>query len=338
MRELEACSDLFFPKMLSFTLHQSLFPVHSLIHDRLERLKSVFQDADEREVRIEYHRDEQFEPEKAKKLFSEITQSLGDGAVQLLPNKEIKKMMMTAETGVLTSARWGLTSKSRFEKLTTKIESYINKLNELLTESQHWSSLHDWRRVNIVIAGNVRDQDSLDLIQNALQQDALDGPTRSVVERKAITILAENTPHSGIPALRPLDMALFDIPKDSKTRTRFITCLKDNANEGYFLFEKKEYDRDISAQDKQLLKARIDRLVLLLSSRKSNEFRTLEAFGCCSDPASFCWWLVFRYPLIHNAAMPFDIENAQPVSLLSLFTSRYKPPLEHRFQLTWKLG
>ncbi|KAF3035840.1 hypothetical protein E8E12_007753 [Didymella heteroderae] len=106
--------------------------------------------------------------------------------------------------------------------------------------------------------------------------------------------------------------------------------------EAAYLFEKKDYDPNISEEDKDLLQERIRKLVSLLGkSGSQRHLRTLQAVGYKDDPDRHCWWIVFRFPL-----SPLDTLEAitsEPLSLRKLFHSPFKPALETRYKLAKRI-
>lgn len=187
-------------------------------------------------------------------------------------------------------------------------------------------------RINIIVVGKVEDESSLEIIRSAL------GGT-PVPEKKSIASLAEKKAiampnEKCLKVVRRLVLEDFACPRDFMQRERFLASSKRDNRELYY-FEKKSYDKNISSLDRDSLKSRIERLVLLLGSSRSEPI--LSAVGYISDPGSYCWWIIFRLPPLQA---PIQITATEFVSLNALFGLKngFKPPLELRWRLSSQLA
>jgi hypothetical protein len=82
------------------------------------------------------------------------------------------------------------------------------------------------------------------------------------------------------------------------------------------MLERKDFDRSITLDDKEVLKRRVRRLTFLLGEPRSSDFRVPQCVGLIDDPDNYCWWLVFRFSTSLHVDQPLP---SQPVSLLSLY-------------------
>ena len=341
--------------LLEGTLHHNLVPIASLIENRLIKVKKILEDGDQLAQKFYVVRglDEKALP--AKGLLSAVTEALRtqNPSLPLLHELDPLTTISTdtaredvpniSHLSLRKRIRWSVSSKSRFEGLVSDLETHINKLKDLLTETQQSSAARDWERVSIIVVGQAQSGEELQSIVDATQK-GLHQPTasmlRSLAERKAIEKSEKPQLRSNLGVLSPLNIADFWRPAELATMQRFISSECSSSDSCNIMFERKGYVSNMTIFEKQILKKRIDRLVMLLGTlSRSDDFRTLQCIGCIDDPASFCWWLVFKYPLQQKIDLK-SLNTAQPTSLLDHLTSKcpYKPPLELRLQLASKLA
>jgi hypothetical protein len=245
----------------------------------------------------------------------------------------------TTTTGSRQRIRWAVRDKSMLEQLIVRLRSNINTLNRLLTETQRRSVTEDWKRTNIVVVGAVQDEETLNMIREAVRGEDDGAPLlRRLVERRAI---ADNwqtgarQPAAG--SSGRLELRDLQLPREYQLEVRFLAKHK---NDGYCaLVEKKEYG-DISRTDKKILEGRMRRLVLLLRGPRSAGLRSLPAVDFIDDSPNACWWLVFRFEPANNQAVAHvqNLSKSQPISLDTLLRSEFLPPLEKRIWLANKLA
>ena len=237
----------------------------------------------------------------------------------------------------LRRMRWALRDRKCFEDLLSALEAHVEKLNQLLTETQQRTARKDNERINILVVGNIEDDQSLQLIREAVHENPESSAVRTLVERKAI---AEDTPwtsRAGLLSLSPLRLKDFILPTGYQFHSRFLATTPLGP-EKRVLFEKKTFDVDLTEQEKHILRARIQRLVLLLSGPRTDSFRTPHALAFIHDPNNLCWWLVFDWTLSSPSKVEIRSVATQPISLQALFHSKLKPPLEQRLRLASDLA
>lgn len=345
------------------TLHPGLLPFHELIQRLLERVKNTFQDADR--LRSQYgldtitHDRDQGKSERAKDIIANMRKSIHESGIKLrLTESELQTAahgvedgeLPATQAGVLKRMRWSIKDKSRFDGVVSTLEGYNRKLNELLTETQQKSAREDWKRVNIVVVGSTHDEESLRMLRELTQAGhagSEEFPLRALAEKKSIARadtsslgrLQARPGRPKAPLMRRLVLSDFELPVGFEDRDRFLATARAGAGEGlYFMFEKKTFDGHVEGVLKQKLESRISRLVMLLGTAKTESFRTFDAIGSINDPGNYCWWFVFRFPVVHPIGTPISLHEAQPVCLRALYDSKFKPPLEGRLQLASKLA
>ncbi|KFA79695.1 hypothetical protein S40288_09318 [Stachybotrys chartarum IBT 40288] len=214
---------------------------------------------------------------------------------------------------------WALRALKKFDALVFDLGSHIKKLNQLLAESQKAKAQKDKERVSIVLVDSVTNQPMLELLLAAVKAAPTNCQTRVRVKSKAMsTDLAWSSPAIGyIFSLRPT-LSSFTSPEAYSDMKRFVT-MKKMGSEAMYVFERKDFDRNISHDDKEKLVERIQRLVMLFSKPKKPVFRTLVAEGCIHDPSQSCWCMVFQLPALPSPASTASRfpPPREPVSLLS---------------------
>lgn len=330
---------------LPSSLDAALHPIHTLLGERLRRIETLFSDAAAvtNAFGLSAAESTRIRSEKVHSVLAGMAASMR--SVGLKPDME-EKIKELDKPGLAKRVCWTLTSKSKFSTLVAGLETHIDKLNALLTETQRRSVRDDWTRINIVIVGNIP-EGQLDFVKQALRQDGTGhaasssiAPIEQLVEKKAISVRKYIPSASGPRSLQLLNLLDFKLPHNFSAGSRFLAAaypsILGKVGRGPFLLEKKQYDPDITYQDKELLKARLQRLILLLSSPKSADFRTFRAVGYCNDVNNCCWWLVFHFPISDDTSS--ISAGSQPLSLSQLFPLPLKPPLEQRLHLASQLS
>lgn len=237
--------------------------------------------------------------------------------------------------------RWAIRDLDKFDDLIKDMGQRINKLNDLMTETQQRKTREDNYRVNMVVVGSAVDEASLELIRAAVRGEPDTSQVRTAVERKALT--QPRRVNISAMSLQELSLDGFALPTKFTDLKRFVaTKQRSSASGPYYLLERKTFDPDIQPQDMTRLTRRIQRLVLLLQKPKSPDFRTPRAQGYITDSENTCWWIVFHFPL-HTLPNPevtrriLHKKRNAPISLLSLLSRtekvKFRPPLEQRLTL-----
>ncbi|PGH11905.1 hypothetical protein AJ79_04597 [Helicocarpus griseus UAMH5409] len=328
-------------------LSAGLFPIYETVERNLRVIGELFENADH--LREQYglcaSQSEVGEPDKVKRFITKMRRSIRASGIKLdvagnNEDEDESKQQCHPEAGPRAGPGkrlwWGVRDRKQFKKLISDLESHVEKLNKLLTETQQRSVEEDRKRIDIVFVGNANDDTSLQLIREALGQEPETSSIRALVERKALSDGQSLSSRSSPRALTPLTLNDFCFPVGFQSQGRFMA--KSTKSGEYVLLERKAYDRDISMQDKQVLAARLNRLVLLLSGVKSLEFRTPRAIGFVHDPGNLCWWIIFEFPGASITGAPRGTVSTQPVSLLALLESKLRPALQTRLHLASTLA
>lgn len=327
------------------TLSSGLIPIYEIVERQLHLIEGLLSDLDQLRGRygLSATQTEDVPAEKVKRFIAKMRKSLIASGIKVdTPNADEvhatdEPRIGTVLPSKLRRVRWGLRDRKRFEDLLSTLEVHVEKLNQLLTETQQRTVRKDNERINIVVVGNIEDDKSLQLIREAVQQKPENSAVRTLVERKA---LVEDTPwngRSGLSSVSPLRLKDFNLPFGYQSQHRFIATSL-NSPDKHVLFEKKTFSMDLSEGEKFTLRTRVQRLVLLLSKPKTLEFRTPHAIGFIHDPDNFCWWLVFHWRLNSPLELDLRFSASRPVSLQALFQSKVKPPFEQRLQLASNLA
>lgn len=326
-------------------LSPGLIPIYETVERQLRLIDRLVSDLDQLRCRygLSAPQTEDVAVEKVTSFIAKMRKSLRASGIKVeAPNADEFQASDEPRTDrVLPSKmrriRWGLRDRKRFEDLLLTLEAHVEKLNQLLTETQQRTVRKDNERINILVVGNIQDDKSLQLIREAVQQQSDTSVVRTLVERKAI---AEDTPwssRSGLSAHSTTRLKDFKLPYGYQSQHRFLATSLTNP-EKYVLFEKKTFDVDLSEEQKYILRTRIQRLVLLLSGPRTVNFRTPHAIAFIHDPDNFCWWLVYHWRLDSPSDVDFSSVATQPVSLETLFHSKLKPSLERRLRLAGNLA
>jgi hypothetical protein len=325
------------------TFHQNLFPVLDLVTKILDRIRILFEDAETLRSRYGLVDDAKPDsgPRTTERFIARMQQSIRSTVMRLELSNRIEAECVKGK-GQISAARkvyWGMRDKVKFQELVEDVEKYIEKLNQLLPESQMRSCAEDQARANIAIVGNIIDEKSLELIRKAIETGMQDHPISTLVERKALSDQRWNdrgsTDISHKTKLKTLLLKDFEIIGDSKLPKRCFARRAGCPGE-LFLFERKDHPLESSSSKEITVEKRVERLVLLLS-RQREDLNTLHVIGYIADRANSCWWLVFRFPCHQQDTTT----SLQPVSLLTLLNPgilKRKPALEQRFRLAYQLA
>ncbi|GAB1319904.1 Prion-inhibition and propagation-domain-containing protein [Madurella fahalii] len=357
------------------TLSSRLLPLCGILKDYLEQIEQLVKDADVLSSRYGLLQTEE-PPTKStliRQLVQRMQRSIHLSGIRLAADNdaaneaegeergsqgtadaalEIEDLSLSKEKRKTTTwkrVRWAVRDLDRFDDLVRDLGQRINKLNDLMTETQQRKTREDNYRVNMVVVGSAVDEASLELIRAAVRGEPDTSQVRTAVERKALT--QPRRVNISAMSLQQLSLDEFALPAGFANLKRFVTTKQSDSAEGpYYLLERKKFDPDIQSRDMIRLTNRIQRLVLLLQKPKSPDFRTPQALGCITDSANTCWWIVFHFPL-RTLPQP-DItrrilrkEGSAPISLLSLLPLlnpnekdpkgkiKFLPPLEQRLAL-----
>ncbi|KAL7804897.1 prion-inhibition and propagation domain-containing protein [Trichoderma aethiopicum] len=359
------------------TLPSRLLPICEIIKDYLKQIEQLVRDADGLSSRYGLLQTEEppTKSELVRKLVDRMQRSIHKSGVKLGSGGEddkdggqgdedeadaalgLKDLSLQGKktTTKWKKIRWAVRDLDGFDNLIKDLAHRVNKLNDLLTETQQRKTREDNYRVNMVVVGSAVDKASLELIRAAMRGESDTLQVRTAIERKAlfvtdpehgsIGLAGSSTSSKHLRPVRtmappPLSLDDFVLPTGFAEMKRFLTVKRSSAAQGpYYLLERKTFDANILPQDMARLTSRVQRLVLLLQKPKSPEFQTPHAEGCIKDTTRFCWWIVFRFPLHtmpqREVSRRLPSKNKwAPVSLVSLLElAKFRPPLEQRLAL-----
>ncbi|CEJ82772.1 hypothetical protein VHEMI02820 [[Torrubiella] hemipterigena] len=322
-------------------LHPRLVPIGAVLGCMLDEIRHLMQDADKLAERYGLCETDQ-DATKSQQIEA-LVQKMAASVKATTTKHNGKRDLVISEAKTKTASptkrlRWAIQDVKKFNGLVVDLANRINKLNQLLTESQQAKLQQDQERISIVMVENIKDMSSLELLlaaaKSSKSNDIGSSATQTRIENKSLS-LEVNLPVIPQPLPPPPAFSQYTLPADYQNKKRFIAT-KDNQP---YLFEAKTFDPHISPEIKKLLNARLQRLVMLLSKPKTAGFYTPEAVGCIHDPSSSCWWMVFRLRGSTASSTAVSTEDEKvPVSLHDLLTkSKLKPALEDRYRLASRL-
>lgn len=340
-------------------LSPALLAAHEILLRQLKIIETEFGDADSFKERYEL---------KGPASQDAMQESGDDGAVDRLVARMRKSLQESiiasakpVESGIESSEqqeqsdepgskasnpgtwkrlRWGAIDKDRFAQRVTKLKGHIDSLNQLLSETSFQKSKEDNKRVNIIVVESAIDERSLNLVLQAAR--VVDHPydddveISSMAKRKALADdeddeLEAIKPPVAVDVLTKNDFSVQDWLQGS----RLLTLSKSTGK--IVMLEKKAYDPELPDMQKQILRRRLQRLVLLMANRNAVSFRVPQALGYISDPDNNCWWLVFNYALEskYSAASIGLSPTTMPLTLADLLASsvKTKPSVDFRLAL-----
>jgi hypothetical protein len=268
--------------------------------------------------------------------------------------------------------QWAIKDRAMFGVLIGLVEAHVDGLQKLLSESQLRTSQQEVTRFAIQVVGSSSDTQSLSALtttDTAVNKRFDELPARNLLFPQAELAELEDLlrwyneasprqqqseidmrflaqlkiiscqPGSAITGLVKTEhFDLRDVPLINRKKDRFLHRAGSSKDVCYLL-EKKQYDSNITEQEKGTLEKRIQRLVSLLSApHAARELHTLQAVGYIDDPELQSWWLAFRFPLPAIVPVCSNLIQKQPLSLRKIYSLPFKPPLEKRYQLAKRVA
>ena len=329
-------------------LEPSLMVVHELVQRQLAAISAEFEDADKMMKRygLSMSQDSAIQPpqDRVQRSLVLMKRSLrmigvkGDAATPNLTPQEAAatiEMPLRNDPGFFNRTRWGVHDKEKLNEMIASLSVHVSLLNQLLTESQRRNAGNDAERVKIVLVGAVQDGETLKTLRQALREVPGAAETVARLDRKAIVDDQPWSDRRGPLTLEPLPKEQFRLPRDYAKHKRFLARPAKGDTPAVYLLEKKAFDANLKPAELHTLTERIQRLVQLLSTRRTEDFQVPTAAGYIQDSHNYCWWLVFHFPLHQPLALIGPCPVPQPLSLLSLLDPALKirPPLELRYRL-----
>jgi hypothetical protein len=325
----------------------ALHPLNDLIVRTLKRIETLVTDLQQQEEKygLEPRDVAESEPRKATAMAMQMRRSLHRVLRSSNPKKNLAALIQAEQSeenatsqkqnSVARRLRWAVRDKEKFEHFVVTLEKHVNGLQKLIFEDQRREVQQDGTRLNFEIIQEISDTERLSILQKASPYDESFSEVDVSYLAQCKAIALQRAPSLPRSQSSTDDWSLRNTNPADLTRARFLKPGRGDSEVAY-LFEKKDYDPNISEEDKDLLQERIRKLVSLLGQPGSQRhLQTLQAVGYTDDPDRHCWWIVFRFPL-----SPLDILGAmasEPLSLRKLFHSPLKPALETRYKLAKRI-
>lgn len=274
-----------------------------------------------------------------RSLRSIITSSRNKSDIVQLAEREalLQSTAQRGETGVSRRVYWAIRDKKKFEDFIDTLEKHVQGLHDFSVDTDRRGIRQEGTRLALDIIRWLSQPEALSRLRSAPEwgNELSQIDLSSLAQWKAI--MQQRTPTLRIGSAPAEDWSLAGSNGDDRAKTRFLKSGHLH-HEAMYLFEKKEYDMNISDELKDLVRESIRKLVSLLGeSSAQRKLHTLQAVGYVDDPDYHCCWIVFQFPLgFTNPSAP-DPRASEPLSLHKLFSSPLKPPLEARYRLAKRL-
>jgi Prion-inhibition and propagation len=96
------------------------------------------------------------------------------------------------QTATWRRVRCAIRDLDKFDSLIKDLAQRINKLNDLMTETQQQKTQEDNYRIIMVVVGSAVDEASLELIRTAVRAEPHTSSVRSAIERNALVVEESN--------------------------------------------------------------------------------------------------------------------------------------------------
>jgi hypothetical protein len=206
------------------TLSHRLLPICDILKDYLEQIERLVEDVNGLSSRYGLLQTEEPPTKSAlvRQLVDRMQRSIQKSGIKLAgvkgdgneDDKEYEEgdgqgthdatlgmddLGFTKEKRITTTwkkVRWAIRDLEKFDRLVKDVAERINKLNELMTETQQRKTREDNHRVNMVVIGSAVDEQSLELIRAAVRGEPDTSQMRTAVERKALTVTGAYPEHT----------------------------------------------------------------------------------------------------------------------------------------------
>lgn len=271
-----------------------------------------------------------------------ITSSRSKPNLTQLVHREAS-LQFTVKPGDISVPRrvfWAIRDKKKFGEFIDTLERHVRGLQDLTVDTDRKEIRREGTRLALEIVRGLSQPEALFRLQSVTGWDSelSQFDVGSLAQWKAI-MQQQGTPSTGMSSVGAENWSLAGSHADARAKTRFLKSGYSDSEVTY-LFEKKEYDVNISDELKDLVRESIRKLVSLLGEASSRrKLHTLQAVGYVDDPDYHCCWIVFQFPLgpVGSLLAGPDSRATEPLSLHRLFSSPLKPPLEARYQLAKRL-
>ncbi|RMD41996.1 hypothetical protein DV735_g3113, partial [Chaetothyriales sp. CBS 134920] len=331
-------------------LLSSFHPVEELLERTVSRIRDLIIEVEQQGKKYGIVAKEPSDPDPKRataavvqmrrSLHSIITGSRSKSNLVQLAAREASLQLAprSSEKSVSKRAYWAIHDKKRFEAFIDKLEKHVRGLNNLTVDTDRKEIRQDGTRLALEIVRGLSQPEALLQLQSSPGWD--NGLSQIDVSLLAQwkAIMQQRTPAIGARSADDDDWSLAGSePGDRRAQTRLLKSGYLNPEVTY-LFEKKEYDMNISDELKDVVRENMGKLVSLLGrSSAQQKLYTLQAVGYVDDPDNHCFWIVFRFPLGPIGLSALNPRGNEPLSLHNLFLSPVKPALEVRYRLAKRL-
>ncbi|KIW69152.1 hypothetical protein PV04_05045 [Phialophora macrospora] len=330
-------------------LISSLYPVEELLERTVRRIRDLVIEVEQQGKKYGIVAKEPGESDSKRvtaavaqmrrSLQSIITSSRSKTNLAQLAEREasLQSTARRGETGVSRRVYWAIRDKKKFEDFIDTLEKHVRGLQDFTVDTDRKEIRQEGTRLALEIIRGLSQPEALSRLRLAPEWDnelsQID--VSSLAQWKAI--MQQRTPTLGMCSAGTEDWSLAGSNGDDRAKTRFLKSGHLHPEITY-LFEKKEYDMNISDELKDLVRESIQKLVSLLGeSSAQRKLHTLQAVGYVDDPNHHCCWIVFRFPQVPIGLSAPGPRASEPLSLHNLFSSPLKPPLEARYRLAKRL-
>jgi len=268
--------------------------------------------------------------------FHSVMASLKERAgVSTLLEREASMQRTGTESSVSRRVFWAIRERNRFENFVVSLERHVKGLQAFVVEGERKEIQQEGTRLALDTIGGLRDPRHLSQLQQASgwSQNFSQVDIHALSQWKAIALQRAQT--IGSNGGDAENWGLAGSTTKDRSCTRFL-------KKGWFdpsityLFEKKNYDSNISDEHKDLLRERVRQLISLLAGQYAQRYlHTLQPLGYVDDPDYHCWWIVFRFSI--GPLGCGELKGNQPLSLRALYAVPSKPALESRYKLAKRL-
>ncbi|KAK3375661.1 hypothetical protein B0T24DRAFT_616772 [Lasiosphaeria ovina] len=282
----------------------------------------------------------------------------GSSLAQLLDEEAVKQSQRHSgpdKIGLRRRVSWAAHDRAKFQSFVGSLEKHISGLGDFLHQAQMREMQLQLNRLDLQVVDGLSEVKALLQLQvlssRGLQQYAGVGDldVACLAEWKALTLPgapSSSSSSGGQDSAQAAKWNISTIDPAIRARWRFLQRSRVDPDMCY-LFEKKDYDANIPDPDKDMLRERIRKLVLLLGGvGAQRHLHTLKAVSFVDDPELHCWWIIFQFPIATGIPTAVDTDDdddddglseREPLSLRALYSSPQKPALEIRYRLAKRL-
>lgn len=268
----------------------SLTPVEELLERTLQRIRDLFMEVEQQGKKYGIATKDTGEPgsRRATTLVTQMRCSLNSiiansksrtNSVFLVEGEASSSKTERNETGISRRLLWAIRDKKRFGDFIDVLEKHVRGLQQFTIETDRKEIQQEGTRLAFEIIRRTSQPEALSQLRqvSGWDDDFSQIDVNSLAYWKALML--QNTPYLGTSSVGAEDWSLIGTHGENRSKLRFLKNGRLNTEVTY-LFEKKEYDMNISDELKDIVRERIQRLVSLLGgSGGKRQLHTLKAVG-----------------------------------------------------------